>query len=693
MPNTSTPSSTPIEANTEPSASVDNTRRNILRGIAAGTVAVGVVAAAPGQEAQAATSPYARYVNTPLWKGKSGTAVKSLQTALGMPTRSRDGIFGPGTKAAVIAYQKKRRLPATGTVNNATWRALAGMPTAAAEASAKAAALAKYNAQKAQALKLAAAAKARADAAARAKAAAAAVANGQATARAANDKRRAALLVGATTSPHTPGLALAADPAWNLIRKVTYGPTPGMVAEVRKIGTTAWLEQQLNPASINDSVCDKIISDTWPLLQTPGKVLWTMKNSYGQIMGTAYSNYWLRRSSLARRIFTKRQVLEMVTEMWHDHLHVQLGSEKVYGDMPTYDALIRKHAFGTFEDMLQAVTISPAMLRYLDNATSRKTSPNENLGRELLELHTVGAGQFTEADVKQSSLILTGHSADALTREYLYRDTWHHVGPVKVMGFSHANATAAGGPAVLTAYLSYLANHPATARRIAEKMCRRFVSDTPSAALIDAVAATFTANKTAIVPTLRFLFNHAEFKASTGKKFRRPDEYIAAVYRAGGPSWVAPTLGTGIDVGGVTYPCNQIWSDHTRLNMEPLAWAPPNGYPDVAPAWQTMSGFVIRANVPYALINNFDKTVKVTDWRTKFGITATMSAYQVVDVLTEAITGFPFKTAHRDNLASFLWDVNKTVPPFTDPVGDARLTARLAELIRLILASPYMNLR
>ena len=128
------------------------------------------------------------------------------------------------------------------------------------------------------------------------------------------------------------------------------------------------------------------------------------------------------------------------------------------------------------------------MLMFLGNAGSTKAHPNENLGRELLELHTVGIGNYTEEDVKNSARILTGHRADLYkTWEPYYSAKDHWTGPVQVMGFRHPNADA-DGRAVTDAYLSYLAHHPATARRIATKLVKAFVADAVPTTLVDRLA-------------------------------------------------------------------------------------------------------------------------------------------------------------------------------------------------------------
>src|SRR4051794_16182738 len=115
---------------------------------------------------------------------------------------------------------------------------------------------------------------------------------------------------------------------------------------------------------------------------------------------------------------------------------------------------------------------------------------------------------------------------------YAYSAARHATGPVEILGVRHANATAAGGEAACLALLDHLARHPATARRIATKLCVRFVADDPPAALVARLAQVYLEQDTAIVPVLRALFTSAEFAASAGRKTRTPFEDLAATIRA-----------------------------------------------------------------------------------------------------------------------------------------------------------------
>ena len=115
--------------------------------------------------------------------------------------------------------------------------------------------------------------------------------------------------------------------------------------------------------------------------------------------------------SVLRRIYTYRPVLETMVDFWSNHLHVSTADDRVYTHHYSYNQMIRQHALGRFEDLLVASATHPAMSLYLDNWRSTRGAPNENQGRELLELHTVGtAAGYTEDMVKDSAKLLSGYS-------------------------------------------------------------------------------------------------------------------------------------------------------------------------------------------------------------------------------------------------------------------------------------------
>src|SRR5690349_21642760 len=258
----------------------------------------------------------------------------------------------------------------------------------------------------------------------------------------------------------------------HLLRRASYGPTPASIKQITRLGRKAWLERQLAPASIADPAMELLLK-RFPELSWS---ISTVRTRYLDRIGSWDVMLQLSRATVARAIWSERQLFELMAEFWSNHLNVTNPSSDGWDSRAHYDrTVIRRHALGSFTELLVAATQHPAMQHYLDNASSTKEHPNENHGRELLELHTLGvASGYTESDVQNSARILTGLTVDDATGDALFLPERHHVGPVQVLGFTHPNATAAGGREVAVAYLHWLARHPATASCIARKLAVRF---------------------------------------------------------------------------------------------------------------------------------------------------------------------------------------------------------------------------
>ncbi|GIE27612.1 hypothetical protein Ait01nite_006570 [Actinoplanes italicus] len=378
---------------------------------------------------------------------------------------------------------------------------------------------------------------------------------------------------------------LPADPLLHLLRRATFGPSPASIAEIRRLGATAWLDRQLNPSAIADPVADGVVARL-PLARLSIAEI-RSRVTAGTLKQYSWDPMWqLGFAAVARALWSERQLLEVMTDFWSNHLNVTCPQGDVWDSRIDYDTTIRKYALGTFADLLKASARHPAMLTYLDNRFSGKDAPNENYGRELLELHTVGLA-YTEADVKNAARLLTGLTVDTATGKYRYDATRHAVGAIRVLAFQHANATAAEGETAVLALLDYLAMHQATARRIVTKLCVRFVADTPPESLITTLIKVYLDNRTAIAPVLRALFTSAEFAASIGDKTRTPLEDLAATVR---------TLGYGPAASGTKF-LESLYGMARDAGHAPLFWGPPNGYPDVAAAWASPSGLLVRWNL------------------------------------------------------------------------------------------------
>jgi uncharacterized protein (DUF1800 family) len=379
---------------------------------------------------------------------------------------------------------------------------------------------------------------------------------------------RAPALVGRATLPSLDRLVAT---------RFSGGLNATLAGDVRRAGGgRAWLTQQLRPARVPDAPGTAI--DGWfPSLQRIPQQIF--QRQVDDVQGSWQVMWDLSRWTVARRIQSRRQVAEVMVDFWSNLLHVPLGDDEAPFWRVDYDRAIRKHALTSFEALLLATVTHPAMGLYLDNATSTKEAPNENLGRELLELHTVGVeAGYTEDDVKASSRLLTGYRVDVWWPSFrsFYDPAAHATGPVRVMDFSHPNADR-DGRAATEAYLRHLARHPATARRIARRLCQKFVSDSPSSDLVETVAATYLRSGTDVRSTLLAMVDHPEFAGSSGAKVRMPTEDYVATARA-----LRLELKPPRDERSFV---NAMYWQYVEFGQAPYEWPAPNGYPEAGAAW------------------------------------------------------------------------------------------------------------
>jgi uncharacterized protein (DUF1800 family) len=362
------------------------------------------------------------------------------------------------------------------------------------------------------------------------------------------------------------------------LNRLGCGFSPAAQRRLERDGSpSGWLERQLErPGSVPEPATARALDGWFPGLDDPAATKWAA-NVAGTRAGWQYAAD-LARWSMLRRVYSARQVLENMVGFWSDHLHVNAAHDTAWVHRKSYDDTIRAHALGTFSDLLVACELHPAMLLYLDNWRSVRGAPNENQGRELLELHTVGRDSgYTEAMVKDSARILSGWTVDTYrTWDGRYDADRHTTGPVRVLGFADANA-AADGRQLTVAYLRYLARHPATARTIAARLCRHLVADRPSASVVDAVAAAYLRSDTDIKATLRALVAHPDFDASAGRLVRNPVEDFVATCRALQVQVHAPT-------GEQSFARACAWVPQSTLLYQ---WPRPDGAPLGGDAWSS----------------------------------------------------------------------------------------------------------
>jgi len=258
------------------------------------------------------------------------------------------------------------------------------------------------------------------------------------------------------------------------------------------------------------------------------------------------------RSRLLTAATTRRPFAERLQLFWTNHFTVSLAKGSVRGLVGAFEReAIRPNIAGSFEQLLIAATTHPAMLRYLDNHLSagphsravaraarraqemqegpRLTGLNENLAREVLELHTLGVhGGYTQADVTAFAAVLTGWRVEPLINGAAlpFDPAWHEPGRKTVLGKSYAE-----GPDALREVLHELAMHPSTARFLATKLARHFVADEPPLELVDRLAATYLRNGGQLAPLYRELVASPLAWQPTLAKLKTPEEFVVSTAR------------------------------------------------------------------------------------------------------------------------------------------------------------------
>jgi uncharacterized protein (DUF1800 family) len=258
----------------------------------------------------------------------------------------------------------------------------------------------------------------------------------------------------------------------------------------------------------------------------------------------------LTEGKLLRDIYSSRQLDEVLSDFWFNHFNVYLDKGADRFMITSYERdVIRPHVLGKFKDLLLATAESPAMLFYLDNwesvsdnAPARPNAPadrkrqglNENYGRELMELHTLGVdGGYTQLDVTEVARCFTGWTIRQPQQGggFFFNPRMHDPGEKHVLGVA---IPAGGGIEDGLKVIDILAQSPATAHFIAKSLAIRFVSDNPPDALVDKMAATFSATDGDLREVMRTMFNADEFWAAANfrAKLKSPLEMVVSAVRA-----------------------------------------------------------------------------------------------------------------------------------------------------------------
>jgi uncharacterized protein (DUF1800 family) len=413
----------------------------------------------------------------------------------------------------------------------------------------------------------------------------------------------------------------------------------------------------------------------------------------------------LVQAKLLRAIYSERQLDEVMTDFWFNHFNVYLGKGADRYMLTSYERdVIRPHALGKFEDLLVATAQSPAMLFYLDNWLSvgpdsevalgvalrrgrnryarsqarpkkRASGLNENYGRELMELHTLGVnGGYTQKDVTEVARVLTGWTIAEPRKGsgFKYEDKLHEPGDKIVLG----HRIKQGGEKEGRQVLHLLAHHPSTAKFTCTKLAMRFVSDNPPPALVDRMAQTFLKKDGDIREVLKTMLKSPEFWSDDAyrAKVKTPLEFVVSAARA-----------TNANVTDAMTLARQL----NNMGMPLYGMQPPTGYSMKADAWVNSSALLDRMNFSLALLTGKMKGTQVDPAQlVPASATATDPHDALVQMESTLLAGDISKQTH-DAIAKRLDDPQLAQRKLDDPAQ----APNLGMIAGLIVGSPEFQRR
>jgi uncharacterized protein (DUF1800 family) len=472
------------------------------------------------------------------------------------------------------------------------------------------------------------------------------------------------------------------------LNRVAFGARPGDVERIRTMGVDRWIAQQLYPEHVVDRSMERVLS-SFPSLALDQNTLLAQysemvasrqarKNAQDTVAtgrDSAMARQMIARAvevvldvqgaRVARAVGSERQLLEVMVDFWENHFSVyaRKGGAGPYYLVDYDERVIRSNAMGKFRHLLGAVAKSPVMLWYLDNARSRADSSqptllsvqqerrgdvparatrkqeanqnpankrrvglNENYGRELLELHTLGVdGGYTQKDVINVARALTGWTIRPPEQGggFIFRPVMHDAGEKIVLG--HRLAAGRGiedGEDVL----DIVARHQSTARFIATKLVRRFVSDEPPESLVERAAATFQKTDGDIREVLRTILTSPEFfsRAAFRSKVKSPFEVVVSAARVLG----AEPDTTSRTALAIAY-----------LGQPIFGHQAPDGWPEVSSEWMNTGAILNRINFGLAVAADRLPGVTIAHWPEASRLRTAPRLQQVDGVITALLGG------------------------------------------------------
>lgn len=385
--------------------------------------------------------------------------------------------------------------------------------------------------------------------------------------------------------------------AVHVLNRLAFGPRPGDVERVQRMGVQQYIDEQLHPENIPlPAELSARLDQLATVKRSAGAALGDFIELRKEVRNDDDGAKQRRRieqgrvmreeaeARLLRAVESPRQLEEVMVDFWFNHFNVFAGKGVDRALVTSYERdAIRPNALGSFRSLLGATAKHPAMLFYLDNVVSSTPRPNakgraqglnENYARELMELHTLGVDAgYSQRDVTELARMLTGWTFDQrrlvrMDETFRFDAGRHDNGAKTWLGRDVAPSGQAEGEMAL----DVLAMHPSTARHVSFQLAQYFVSDTPPPALVERMAKTWLASGGEIRAVLKTLFSSSEFMDSeaAGAKFKTPYQFVVSAVRASSTPLVnvGPLVGTMTQLGMPLYGCQT-----------------PDGYKNTQEAW------------------------------------------------------------------------------------------------------------
>lgn len=375
------------------------------------------------------------------------------------------------------------------------------------------------------------------------------------------------------------GVAPSMHPTHRFLARTGFGPRPGDVARAHKLGL-AHIRQRFFETY-------EELNERPDLLAKLGRLdVVRVDPAFLDELPEREVLDQLQTATLLRAVYARNSFRERMVDFWANHFNIYARKQNAAILMGREDsAIIRKHALGTFPNLLVASATSPAMMVYLDNAKNRKGIANENYARELMELHTLGVGNYTQKDVQEVARCFTGWTVEDRflhdRSQFRFNPEVHDDGEKVVLG---KRIPAGGGERDGAIVLELVAKHSATASHLAQKLVRFFLGEGEFSHIESQVVSRYLETGGSIPAMVTPILDSEELLTGP-PTFRRPFDFMAAALRA---------LNANVDISrGLLV--------HLEKMGQPLRqWPMPDGYPIEPEMW--MANLLPRWNFALALM-------------------------------------------------------------------------------------------